>query len=167
MNATVKDFILRYSFGIRSTCNDSGYLPREGEFDVSFHGYIRFSLDRENGQVPDIAATGPCATPIGSIGIEREVEKMAMFKKFQNETCAVLRPGPQPTQRCAFAVDTTVASQDAARMLNETRCERQSWPNVTGLVGKCRLKTSGYERPSKGPVILASAIVVAAVLFLV
>jgi hypothetical protein len=165
-NATVKDFILRYSFGISSTCNESGFLPREGEFDITFNRRIRFSLDHGNGQVPNIAATGTCAIPIGSIGIEREVEKLAMFQTFKMKHVRFSGPVHSP-QYYALSVDAIPVSQVAARMLNETSCEVQSSPNVTGLVGKCRPKTSGYERPPKGSVILISAIVVAAVLFLV
>jgi hypothetical protein len=165
INSTVKDFILRYRFGIHYTCNDSGYVPPNQDFDVFFSSGILFSLDSENGQVPDIEAVGQCATPLGSFGIEKEVPKM--FPTRNNETCAVLKPGPQPTQNCAFPINATVASQVAARMLNETACKGQSWPNVTGLVGKCRRETSGYEKPWAGAAILTSAIAVAVVLFLV
>jgi hypothetical protein len=145
---------MRYGFGIRYTCNETTCeVPPERELDVFFNEVIHFDIDREKGEVPDIAAAGPCATPLGSIGVEKEVKMMD-----GGAMCPVLKPGPQPTQACVLSVNETVADLVAVAMLQEASCPDQTWPNVTGLVGKCRPQSSGQEKQWRGAVLATSLI---------
>jgi hypothetical protein len=140
INTTVRNLFLRYSFGITNSCNETtGEVPLEHNLDVSFHQGIYFNLDPENGEVPDLTAVGPCAIPVGSIGILKDI-------LHNGGVCPILAQEPQFTQPCALPLNSTVASQVSARMLAHTGCSDQRWPNVTGLTGKCRPKSSGENR---------------------
>lgn len=144
VNTTSRNFFMRYGFAITHSCNESARpIKVDPYLTVSFDDGIYFSLDPENGELPDLTAAGPCATPVGSIGIQKEIPNIAGS---WNDVCPVLAPGPQPTQSCALPIHDTIATQVAARMLNYTECPDQTWPNVTGLVGKCRPKTSGQDK---------------------
>jgi hypothetical protein len=59
---------------------------------------------------------------------------------------SVLKPGPQPTQACALPMNDIVASLVATAMLQEASCPDQTWPNVPGLVGKCKSQSSGHDK---------------------
>jgi hypothetical protein len=66
---------MRYGFGIRYTCNETTReVPTNRQLDVSFDEVILFDINRANGEVPDIKATGSCALRLGSIGVEKEVK---------------------------------------------------------------------------------------------
>ena len=153
INTTDRNLFIRYSFGISNSCNETtGEVPLERNLDVSFHQGIFFSLDPENGEVPNLAAVGPCATPVGSIGILKDIPN-------NGGVCPILAHGPQSTQPCALPLNDTVANQVAARMLSHTECSGQTWPNVTGLIGKCSPKTSGQNQLwSDAPLFLSSIV---------
>jgi hypothetical protein len=93
----------------------------------------------ENGEVPDLTAVGPCTIPVGSIGILKDIPN-------NGGGCPILAQEPQSTQPCALPLNSTVATQVSARMLAHTECSGQTWPNVTGLTGKCRPKSSEENR---------------------
>jgi hypothetical protein len=140
-NTTAQKLLLRYTFGIRNACNETtGEVPSKHELDVLFNQGFSFSLDRENGQVPDITASGSCAIPVGSVGIQKDIPTR------DDGLCPILAPGPQPTQECALPINEAVATRVAAGMLAHAGCPDQTWPNVTGLTGKCRPKTSGQNQ---------------------
>jgi hypothetical protein len=136
---------MRYGFGIRYTCNETTReVPVNRQLDISFNEVTFFNIDRTNGEVLDIQATGSCALPLGSIGVEKEV------KTDTGAACLVLEPGPQPTQACALPVNETVASLVATAMLQEASCPGQTWPNATGLVGKCEPQSSEHNKCWQG-----------------
>ncbi|KAF2275939.1 uncharacterized protein EI97DRAFT_467650 [Westerdykella ornata] len=116
INSTAKNLFLRITFGIFETCDAKGVMPSNKSLDVAFHKPLYFSLDRENGQIPDATAGGPCATPIGAIGIEKEVPVDQRWAQDDGSSCLVLKSGAQPAQECAFRVDEAVAKQVADRM---------------------------------------------------
>jgi hypothetical protein len=65
---------MRYSFGIIDACNETiGDIPIDRKSNVSFNQLVFFSLDPEIGLTPNITATGPCATPVGAIEIQKEI----------------------------------------------------------------------------------------------
>ena len=139
INTTAQHFLLRYSFGITHSCDETtGEVPLDRHLDVSFSQEIFFSLDAKNGNLPDLTAVGPCATPIGSVGILKEVRN---FKG----ACPVLS-GPQPTQSCALSLNDTLAEKVTARMIRHAECPDQTWPNVTRLLGRCRPDRSGQSQ---------------------
>lgn len=102
-------------------------------WDVTFNDHIDLSLDPQSGEFPNLADVGPCATPVGSVGIQMEVKLFGG----SGSLCPVLAPGPQPTQSCAMPLHDTLAIKVAAHMLQHANCSDQTnWPNVTGLLGR-------------------------------
>jgi len=95
INTTFQDFVLRHDFGIRyaRTCNGT---TGEGLPDCDLYFFadaILFSLDLENGRMPDITAAGACSTPLGAVRIAKE------SKNEKGEACPVLKSG----QTCALS----------------------------------------------------------------
>lgn len=89
--------------------------------------------------VPDLTNVGPCATPVASMRIEKEIIS-------STGPYPILALGMQPTNSCAIPLNNTLADQVAELMLQETQCPDQNWPNVTGLVRECRPDLSGDTR---------------------
>ena len=115
-NTTAKYLQLAITFGIRDTCNASEYLPMGREFDVRYFCSVKFSIDYDNGQVPNLTI-GSCATLVGAVAIVTEVKEL-----YSGATCPVLKTGVQPAQQCAFQIDSGTASRVSEQMLNETKC---------------------------------------------
>ncbi|KAF3001480.1 hypothetical protein E8E13_008611 [Curvularia kusanoi] len=160
INTTHRYFHMIYKFGITQSCNETTReVPLERELDVTFNDYIRFRLDPQGGEVPNLADIGPCATPVGSVGIRTDVELFGDGGR----PCPVLDAGPQPTQSCAMPLNNTLATKVAARMLQHANCSEQTtWPNATGLLGKCRPKRSGQGRLGGDAIMFSSVTVFAA-----
>jgi hypothetical protein len=137
VNTTARKLFMRYSFAITDACNETtDDIPIDRKPNVSFNQLVFFSLDPEHGLTPNITATGPCATAVGAIGIQKEIPGFS-------GPCPILADGPQPVQTCALSIDEEVSDQVSARMLNHTECSAQTWPNITGPTSKCLPKTSG------------------------
>jgi hypothetical protein len=152
VNTTARNFKLRYHFGIRYACDEITHEPPINRgLDTLFDKAIFISLDKVNGQSPDIAAAGPVPHLSVSTRIEKEV------KDGMRKPCPVLNPSAQSTQTCALIVTETVANRVAFTMLQEAACPDQTWPNVTGLVGKCRPQKSGDREQGMGSTLLTSA----------
>lgn len=137
-NATTKQFRLRYGFGLLDVCNETiREVPFGKPLDVFFYDFIDFSFDSENGISPNVTATGSCAVPIGTIGIEKEVIT------HRGKACPIVKPGLQPTQACALTLDEAVNDQIAEAVLHPAgSCVNQTWPNVTAKFRPCPLKKS-------------------------
>ena len=135
VNTTFTNFTLIVRLGFSGNCGDDDYVPKEGRLNFSFEKVLYFSIDNVNGEPPDIVGDG-CTVPVAALQVEMEI---LLMPPNSNETCAVLNTASQPVKKCAFRIDDTVADKVAARMLNESRCEGQSWPNVKGLLEQCKL----------------------------
>lgn len=125
------------------SCDDTGYISPEGHPNARFYSMVRFSLEKTNGQMPDLSAMkGACTTPLAVLRIEKELETRSQSMQ---ETCAGLDSGPQPLQSCAIRINNTLGDAVAEQMLNATECKSQTWPNVTGMLGPCPREKSGVD----------------------
>jgi hypothetical protein len=141
INTTVKKLKMNIRMGIIQACTKDSEPPIVGSGNMFVDKPIYFNLDSETGIVPDLAAAESYAVPIGSIRMEGWVLGMRADTG-NRQSCPVLNQTLQSVQERAVQVNDTIANLVAARMLNETDCEDQTWPNVTGMLGKCPRRTS-------------------------
>jgi hypothetical protein len=120
---------IEYLFSVGSdTCRgslvDLDYVNMPGS-----RGSILFSTDIDRGVMPDVAATGTCATPLGSVSI--------IGKNQTDPSCSpLMKPNPAPNA-CAFAVNQKVADQVSKEMTTASGCKNGSWPLGTGIGQDC------------------------------
>jgi hypothetical protein len=152
LNTTHTHFMLKWAFDTTHECNASGYEPpwdvSDPAYENTIYGNITFTLDRENGIVPDIAGTGPCATPVAAFQVDQVVD-LLNSTEFGDKTCPVLAPERPILQQCAFRVDDEVVKRVTDIMIEDIDCTDYglTWPNVTGLLNRC---TPKWKLPSAG-----------------
>lgn len=93
------------------------------------HGFVYFNTSNITGEMPDIAASGPCPLPLAVIGM--------MGPNQTNPTCPLLTSPRPPPVSCAFSVDTQIADQISKAMVEASTCKNVTWPNGTGIGNPC------------------------------
>ncbi|KAF2667537.1 hypothetical protein BT63DRAFT_480486 [Microthyrium microscopicum] len=136
VNTTSQSFMLQYRFGLWNNCSvirkemKDNYASKNSIYDIS--GEVYFNVSREHGDTPNISSGGKCATPLGAIGIlNRTADE-------EGWACPDLQSPPPKPDSCAFIVNDSVANAVATAMVSEMECmQKETWPNFTGIVGKC------------------------------
>lgn len=133
MNSSFTELSLSVAFGAPNPCKED----RERSIELQPGTFMTISFNiSSKGELPNVEAGGPCAVPVGAMGITDP-------KNIENSTlegsCLIVAPEDEwpPVAPCAFRIGAEVASQVESKMLEAATCTTGSWPDPTGLVGPC------------------------------
>jgi hypothetical protein len=159
INTTQTEFSLILNTVIFQTCAPNGTNPNV-EHSVGYEHVISFRLS-EDGELPGMEAAGSVPDPSGAF----KMRGVGEDETRHNQPCPLVGKGPGergPVDPSAFTIDSGVADEVEARMLEYANCNGtgQSWPNATGLLGRClrRSQGSGGTRHFPAGILLSEGI---------
>jgi hypothetical protein len=142
INTTQTEFSLLLSTAIFQTCQLNGTIANRDQ-SVGYNHAVFFRLS-DDGELPNMEAAGLMSDPFGAF----KMRGVGEDETRHNQPCSLVAKGPGnkgPVDPSAFIIDSSVADEVETRMLEYANCNGtgQSWPNATGLLGRCPRRSLG------------------------